>query len=179
VDRDLTILVIDKRVKALAAQSDAAPEDAALKQAADAAREELAKAKLEDARTYVERYPNDYAARFTLGSLLYDGGDFQNAIANFQQALKSPKVRIASLGGMGKALKARKMFDLAVQQFQTAKSELPTMDDLKKDVIYQLAECYEGMGKREEAITEYKLIYSEDIGFRDVADKINAFYSAS
>lgn len=176
---DLTILVIDKRVKALAAQSDAAPEDAALKQAADAAREELAKAKLEDARTYVERYPNDYAARFTLGSLLYDGGDFQNAIANFQQALKSPKVRIASLGGMGKALKARKMFDLAVQQFQTAKSELPTMDDLKKDVIYQLAECYEGMGKREDAITEYKLIYSEDIGFRDVADKINAFYSAS
>jgi len=53
------------------------------------------------------------------------------------------------------------------------------MDVLKKDIIYQLAECYEGMGRRQDAITEYKLIYSEDIGFRDVADKINAFYSAS
>jgi hypothetical protein len=70
------------------------------------------------------------------------------------------------------------MFDLAVAQFQTAKSELPVMDDLKKDVIYELAVCYEGMGKKTEAITEYKIIYSEDIGFRDVADKINAFYSS-
>jgi hypothetical protein len=49
---------------------------------------------------------------------------------------------------------------------------------LKKDIIYQLAECYEGMGRREDAINEFKLIYSEDIGFRDVADKINAFYSS-
>ncbi len=175
---DLTIAVLEKQAKALAQQSAAAPDDDALKQAAATAAEELAKARLDDARLYVERYPNDYAARYTLGTLLFDAGDYQNAIANFQQALKSPKVRISALGGMGKALKARKMFDLAVQQFQTAKAELPTMDDLKKDVIYQLAECYEGMGQREAAINEYKLIYSEDIGFRDVADKINAFYSS-
>lgn len=175
---DLTIAVLDKRVKALAAQAEAAPADGALKEQLAAARTELTKVKIDDARSYVEHYPNDYAARFTLATLLYETGDYQNAIANFQQAQKSPKVRISALGGMGKALKARKMFDLAVQQFQTAKAELPTMDDLKKDVIYQLAECYEGMGRSEDAITEYKLIYSEDIGFRDVADKINAFYSS-
>ena len=29
------------------------------------------------------------------------------------------------------------------------------------------------------AIEEFKAIYSEDIGFRDVADKINAFYARS
>jgi hypothetical protein len=52
------------------------------------------------------------------------------------------------------------------------------MDDLKKDIIYQLAECYEGLNRPEDAIAEYKLIYSDDIGFRDVADKINAFYSS-
>jgi hypothetical protein len=51
------------------------------------------------------------------------------------------------------------------------------MDDLKKDVIYELAGCYEAMGKKEEAIGEYKILYSEDIGYRDVADKINAFYT--
>jgi tetratricopeptide (TPR) repeat protein len=175
---DLAIAVLDKQLKTLIAQSEASPEDAALKQSVQAARDELTKVKLADAHAYVERYPNDYAARYTLGVLLYDTGDYQNAIANFQQALKSPKVRISALGGMGKALKARKMFDLAVQQFQTAKAELPTMDDLKKDVIYQLAECYEGMGRKDDAITEYKLIYSDDIGFRDVADKINEFYSS-
>jgi len=175
---DLAIAVLDKQFKILSEKSLAAPDDVALKNEVELARIELIKVKIGDSRNYVERYPNDYAARFTLGNLLYDTGDYQNAIANFQQALKSPKVRIAALGGMGKALKARKMYDLAVQQFQTAKSEIPTMDDLKKDVIYQLAECFEGMGRQEDAINEYKLIYSEDIGFRDVADKINAFYSS-
>lgn len=174
---ELAVAVLDAKVKEAAAKLAAAPDDAAAKSELEAARAELNKVKLDDAKTYVERYPNDYAARFTLASLLLEVGDYQGAIGNFQQAQKSPKVRISALAGMGKALKARKMFDLAVQQFQTAKNELPTMDDLKKDIVYQLAECYEGMGRQEDAITEFKLIYSEDIGFRDVADKINAFYS--
>lgn len=175
---DLAVNVLEARVKEAADKLAANPEDAAAQKAHNASIAELNQVKLADARSYVERYPNDYAARFTLASLLFDTGDLQNAIANFQQAQKSPKVRLAALAGMGKTLKAKKMFDLAVQQFQTAKSEIPTMDDLKKDIIYQLAECYEGMGKTDEAITEYKLIYSDDIGFRDVADKINAFYSS-
>lgn len=174
---ELAIAVLDAKVKEAAAKLAASPDDAAAKTELEAARAELNKVKLDDARTYVERYPNDYAARFTLASLLLEVGDYQGAIGNFQQAQKSPKVRISALAGMGKALKARRMFDLAVQQFQTAKNELPTMDDLKKDIVYQLAECYEGMNRQEDAINEFKLIYSEDIGFRDVADKINAFYS--
>lgn len=178
LQNDLAVGVIEAKVKAASDAAAAAPDDAAVQQAYEAAKLELSQLKLSDAKTYVERYPNDYAARFTLASLLLDTGDHQGAIANFQQAQKSPKVRLAALAGMGRALKARKMFDLAVQQFQTAKSEIPVMDELKKDIIYQLAECYEGMGKQEEAINEFKLIYSEDIGFRDVADKINAFYSS-
>jgi tetratricopeptide (TPR) repeat protein len=175
---DLAINVLEIQVKAAAAKVATAPEDAAAKLALESAKLELSKVKLEDAKSYVERYPNDYAARYTLAQLLYERGDHQGAIANFQQAQRSPKVRLSALAGMGKALKARKMFDLAVQQFQTAKSEIPVMDDLKKDIIYQLAECYEGMGRPEDAIIEYKLIYSDDIGFRDVADKINSFYSS-
>ncbi len=175
---DLAVGVVEAMVKTASERLAAAPGDAFAQEALNAAQSELVKMKLSDAKTYVERYPNDYAARFTLASLLLEAGDHQGAIANFQQAQKSPKVRLAALGGMGRALKARKMFDLAVQQFQTAKGEIPVMDDLKKDIIYQLAECYEGMGRQEDAITEFKLIYSEDIGFRDVADKINAFYSS-
>jgi tetratricopeptide (TPR) repeat protein len=175
---DLAVNVLEARVAAAAAVLAGSPEDAAALAAHKAALTELNKVKLADAQAYVERYPNDYAARFTLANLLFEVGEHQSAIANYQQAQKSPKVRLAALAGMGKALKARKMFDLAVQQFQVAKSEIPTMDDLKKDIIYQLAECYESMGKADEAINEFKLIYSDDIGFRDVADKINAYYSS-
>lgn len=175
---DLAVGVLEAAVQNASVRLAAKPDDPAAQGALEEARAELTKVKLSDAKNYVERYPNDYAARHTLATLLLDVGDYQGALANFQQAQKSPKVRIPALAGMGRALKARKMYDLAVQQFQTAKAEIPTMEDLKKDIVYQLAECYEGMGRQEDAINEYKLIYSEDIGFRDVADKINAFYSS-
>ena len=53
------------------------------------------------------------------------------------------------------------------------------MDDRKKDAIYELGCCFESMGNKEGAIEEFKLIYSSDISFKDVADKINAFYNQS
>jgi hypothetical protein len=88
-------------------------------------------------------------------------------------------VRIHSLVGLGRCFKAKKLYDLAVAQLTTAKNDLNTMDDTKKDVIYELGTCYDLMGKPELAIAEFKVIYSEDIGFRDVAEKINAFYTKS
>ena len=177
-ESDLQTAILGKRVKELKVQLGESPENVALKAQFEKAQTDLSTFEITQAKIYVERYPNDYEARFTLAELHFEAGDYQNAIANYQQAQKSPKVRIAAITGMGKSLKARKMFDLAVAQFQIAKSELSSMDDLKKDVIYQLAQCYESMGKKDEAITEYKILYSDDIGFRDVADKINAYYSS-
>jgi len=51
------------------------------------------------------------------------------------------------------------------------------MDERKKDAIYELGCCLESMGEEGKAIEEFKVVYSADISFRDVADKINAFYS--
>lgn len=177
-ESELKTALVEQRIKELTARAAAAPDNAELAAELAKAQKDFAEIQLAEAKDYAERYPNDYAARFTLGNLYLQAGDYQNAIANFQQAQKNPKVRVAAITGMGKALKARKMFDLAIAQFKAAKSELEVMDDLKKDVIYQLAECYEGMGKKDEAIAEYKILYSDDIGYRDVADKINAFYSS-
>ena len=179
LESDLRVAVLEKDFAILQGQLDAKPEDVGAAVALAKAQGELIEFRLGQARSYVARYPNDYGARFTLANLFFEKGDYQNAIANYQQAQKNPKVRIAALAGMGKSLKARRMFDLAVAQFQSAKAELPVMDDLKKEIIYELADCFEMMGKAKEAINEYKTIYSDDIGFRDVANKINAFYASS
>ncbi|HTJ77556.1 MAG TPA: tetratricopeptide repeat protein [Rariglobus sp.] len=177
-ENDLQAAILEKKLKDLENRMTAAPDDAALKAEFEKARTDFAAFEISQAKAYVERYPNDYEGRFTLANLYFEAGDYQSAIANYQQAQKNPKVRIAAITGMGRALKERKMFDLAVAQFQIAKSETSTMDDAKKDIIYQLAECYESMGKTDEAINEYKIIYSDDISFRDVADKINAYYAS-
>lgn len=176
-ESELATAVIEKHSKEAEAAVAAAPNDADALAKLAAARKELAEFKLTESRRYVERYPNDFAARYALGSLLFDLGQVDAAIAQFQQAQKGPQVRVASLVGLGRCFKAKKLFDLAVAQLKTAKNDLNAMDDTKKEVVYELGLCYELMGKPESAIEEFKAIYSEDIGFRDVADKINAFYS--
>ncbi|MBC7366938.1 MAG: tetratricopeptide repeat protein [Undibacterium sp.] len=150
---------------------------AATEEALAGAQAELAAWKLTEAKRTVERYPNDFPARLTLGELLLAMGQVDAALAQFQQAQKGPQVRVAALVGLGRGFKAKKIFDLAVMQFLAAKAELTEMNDAKKEVVYELGGCYEAMGKGEEAIAEFKAIYGEDIGFRDVGEKITAHYS--
>jgi tetratricopeptide (TPR) repeat protein len=171
-----TAMVEQKMTEAQAAVA-AAPGDTAALAKLEAAKREFGEFKLTEARRYVERYPNDYPARYALGSQLLELGQIDAAIGQFQQSQKGPQVRVPSLVGLGRCFKQKKLYDLAVGQLNTAKNDLNTMDDTKKEVIYELGTCYELMGKPEAAIEEFKVIYSEDIGFRDVAEKINAFYA--
>lgn len=146
--------------------------------AGEAVRAELAAFRLSEAQRTVERYPNDHAARQELGERLLEAGQVDLAIAQFQAAQKSPQVRIAALVGLGRGFMAKKLYDLAAAQLAAAKAELPTMNDRKKEVIYELGRCHELLGRPDLAIAEFKIVYTEDIGFRDVAEKINAYYSS-
>ena len=67
--------------------------------------------------------------------------------------------------------------DLAIEQLLIVKDEVPGMTDQKKAILYQLGTAYEQQGKMDFAIGEYKLLYGVDIAYRDVADKIDTFYS--
>lgn len=178
-EAELATEVIDKRVKEAEATLAADPTNPQAQAKLESARKELAEFKITEAKRYVERYPNDHSARYSLGALLLELGQVDAAIAQFQQAQKGPQVRVQSLVGLARSFKAKKLYDLAVSQLTTAKGELSTMDDTKKEIVYELGTCFELMGKPDAAIDEFKAIYSEDIGFRDVADKINAFYSKS
>ncbi|MEI6862512.1 MAG: hypothetical protein WCL04_09705 [Verrucomicrobiota bacterium] len=177
-ETDMQIALLEGEVKELETSLVATPADSALQAQLEKARAGLANFRLTDAKNYIERYPNDFEGRFTLANLYLGLKDYANAIPNFQQAKKSPKVRIQAIIGMARAFKARKMYDLALAELQNAKTELTTLDDLKKEVVYELADCYEKMGKKEEAINEYKIIYADDMAYRDVSAKIDAFYAS-
>jgi tetratricopeptide (TPR) repeat protein len=164
---------ISKKEKQLAED----PANESLRAEIEQLQAQLSKVRLDDSKSLVTRYPNDFNYRYEYGSLLVEAGQLDDAIQQFQVSQRSPKLRVASLSRLGHCFRAKGLNDLALQQYRSAKSELTAMDDLKKDIIYQLASCYEAMGKNEEAIEEFKQIYSADIGFRDVADKINSFYT--
>jgi tetratricopeptide (TPR) repeat protein len=109
--------------------------------------------------------------------MLFDNDYVNEAIQQFQMAQRNPKNRIRALYYLGLCFKAKKQYDLATDQLNTASAELLIMDKTKKDVLYELGQVSELMGNTEKAVEFYKEIYQADISFRDVAQKIEAFYA--
>ena len=155
------------------------PDDSELQASYQEACNSLAQYKMQQSKALVEKYPNDYGYRFEYGKLLMETGDFDNSIEQFQLAQRNPKVRIEAIIFLGKAYRQKNFIDLAIEQFQTVKKELTVMDSIKKETIYYLAQSFEDQENLDSAIAEYKLIYSADIGYKDVAEKINDFYSGA
>jgi tetratricopeptide (TPR) repeat protein len=50
-------------------------------------------------------------------------------------------------------------------------------DEQRKDLTYDLGLIYEKMNKPEEAIEQFKQIYEVDIDYKDVSDKVDAYYA--
>lgn len=128
--------------------------------------------RLADARERVTRYPNDLQFRFELGELLYQEGDYNEAVQQFQMAQRNPQRRLRSLYYLGLCFKAKNQLDVALEQLTAANADLATMDATKKDVIYELGLLNEAMGNVDEAKNFFRQIYSVDIGYKDVAAKI-------
>ncbi len=137
---------------------------------------ELLKLKLEESRKLVEQFPNDYSQRYKFGQYLFETGSVDEAIQQFQISQRSPSLRLKSLVLLGRCFMAKELFDLALEQLKQPAENLTVIDDFKKEVLYLLAQCYEHLGRKEDAIHQYKAIYSNDIGYRDVSEKINKFY---
>ena len=72
----------------------------------------------------------------------------------------------------------RGMNDLAARTLQNALKEKLIFDEEKKELLYQLGTVLEKMGKPEEAIEQFKMIYEVDMGYKDVAPKVDASYAA-
>jgi tetratricopeptide (TPR) repeat protein len=126
----------------------------------------------------VEKFPTDLVIRFEMGQLYFQAGKITEAIQEFQKAQGNPHKRIAAMGYLAQCYAKKKMLDLAARTLQTAIKEKIVFDDEKKDLVYNLGCVLESMGKKEEAIEQFKLIYEMDIGYKDVAAKVDAYYAA-
>ena len=132
-----------------------------------------------DVHERVHRYPNDLELKYELGVLFYGRGDINEAIQQFQAAQKAPTYRIYALYHLALCFKSKAQFDIAREQLQKAAEDLPMMNDLKKDVLYELGTLSEAMNQQEDAIGYYKEIYAVDIGYKDITQKIEKAYETS
>jgi tetratricopeptide (TPR) repeat protein len=125
----------------------------------------------------VEKYPTDLAIRFEMGQFYFQAGKIGEAIQELQKAQGNPHKRLAAMSLLAQCFAKRKMFDLGARTLQNAIKEKVGFDDEKKDLIYNLGCVLEAMGKKEEAVEQFKIIYETDIGYKDVSAKVDAFYA--
>jgi tetratricopeptide (TPR) repeat protein len=132
---------------------------------------------LTECQQRAEKYPTDLAIRFELGQLYFQAGKITEAIQEFQKAQGNPHKRLLAMNYLAQCYAKRKMYDMAARQLQNAIKEKPVFDDEKKEMVYNLGCVLESMGKKEDAVEQFKLIYEMDIGYKDVAAKVDAFYA--
>ena len=144
--------------------------------AAKAKAEEKDRFLLTDATDRVQRYPNDLQFRYDLGVLLFQRGQLNEAIREFQISQRNPQRRTRSLYYMALCFKHKNQHDIAMEQLEKASSELHVMDDTKKDILYEMGIISELMKQPAKAAGFFKEIYSVDIGFKDVASRIEKAY---
>ena len=132
----------------------------------------------DDLAQRVERYPNDLHLRFELGKQYFTYGYYDDALTHLQLAQKSPKDRLWALYYLAMCFLNQGQTDMAVMQLETARDAIPTMDELKKKVVYQLGLCAEAAGDLEKAYQYYKDVYSTDVGFEDLSERMLAVSQA-
>ena len=132
---------------------------------------------LEECRRRVDKFPTDLAIRYEMGVLYFQADKISEAIQEFQKAQNHPNKRVASMGHLAQCFAKRKMYDMAQRKLQDALKEKLVFDDEKKELLYNLGIVLEAMNKKEEAIEQFKQIYEADIGYRDVAAKVDAYYA--
>ena len=142
----------------------------------EAVRNEMINYRLERSRDRVRKYPNDLQMRFELACLLWDIGDVDHALEEFQHSQRNPQRKLESMVYMGRCFAAKERYDMAIEQFESALSEMKYMDKDKMKALYYEGTTYETMGEAEKALECFKQIYAVNVGYMDVAARINAYY---
>jgi tetratricopeptide (TPR) repeat protein len=170
--RDARLLQFDAEEKALSSD---APESA---ETLKRVRERRATFLMEDVRRRLDANPTDLNVRFELGELYLKAGRIGEAIAELQKAQNNPSRRIAAMTLLARGFARRGMNDLAAKKLEEALKEKPVFDEEAKELSYDLGVLMEIMGRPADAIVQFKRIYEQDIGYRDIMARVEAFYAA-
>jgi tetratricopeptide (TPR) repeat protein len=176
---DLKLKHVEQQMNALTYQftEQTDPEAQAQLQAQIAEKEkELNEVRLFQAEARVRAQPNEGEFRYDLGVALFKIGQFKRATEELQLSLKQPSVRYQAMNLLGLAFMKRNMMDFAIKRLSDAESELPTMDEIKKEIAYNLGLAYEVTNQPEKSLEQWKKIYDADMSYRDVADRVEASY---
>jgi tetratricopeptide (TPR) repeat protein len=96
-----------------------------------------------------------------------------DAIGEFQKAVKDPRKRVDALCKLGECFIEKQLYDLAARQLEKAVEESPGLNSERgKELIYTLGVLRERQGQFAAARDEFLKVYEVDVSYRDVADRV-------
>jgi tetratricopeptide (TPR) repeat protein len=114
----------------------------------------------------------DFQSHYDLGVAFKEMGLLDEAIAEFQKALRAPEGRLRTSEALGVSFFEKDQFPIAEAILKRAVDSLAGPDGEKIGLLYWLGRSREEQGKRPEALLSYQRAMTVDVGFRDVSERI-------
>jgi tetratricopeptide (TPR) repeat protein len=120
----------------------------------------------------------DHQSHYDLGVAYKEMGLLDEAIAEFQKALRAPTNRVPTYEALGQSFMEKEQFPMAATVLARALNEKGVGEDQLVGVLYLLGRCAEEQGKTDAAVEYYHRVFVVDIQFRDVGDRLTALEGA-
>ncbi len=115
----------------------------------------------------------DYEAHYDLGIAFKEMGLLDEAIAEFQKALRSPQGRLRTSEALGICFYDKGQFGISETVLRRAVETDDGGDEAKIGLLYWLGRAAEAQGKELDAITSYERALAVDIRFMDLSDRMH------
>ena len=121
----------------------------------------------------------DHESHYDLGVAFKEMGLVDEAIAQFQKALRGTQKRARTFEALGQCFLEKKQLPVATTILQRALNEPGIGDEQLVGVLYLLGYIHESQSKNAEARAYYERVFAVDIQFRDVGERLNAVDKAA
>lgn len=119
----------------------------------------------------------DFQAHYDLGIAFKEMGLLDEAIAQFQKALRAPEGRLRASEALGIAFFDKGRYGIAETVLSRAVDSLPEPEDAKIALLYWWGRALEAQGKAAEAIRCYERALAVDITFLDLGERLQRLVS--
>ena len=120
----------------------------------------------------------DHQSHYDLGVAYKEMGLLDEAIAEFQKALRAPSNRVPAYEALGHCFMEKGQIPMAATILSRASHEKGVSEDQLVGVLYLLGQCAEQRGQLDQAVEYYQRVFVIDIQFKDVGERLAALESA-
>jgi tetratricopeptide (TPR) repeat protein len=121
---------------------------------------------------------DDSQAHYDLGVAFKEMGLLDEAIAEFQNALRNAETRVRTAEALGVCFFEKGQPAVAATVLRRAVEQDPGSDENKIGLLYWLGRSEEEQGKMGDALANYQRVFALDIRFQDVSNRVKSLAKA-